>query len=120
MNANETTTMLKVLLEQEERIERLEKMLESLEPITEEDIENLRNVAEARVAEVLGGKSSLPYIGMGDKMSSVCMRDVRMSLCVPRYSELKKSDYAKALELIERWEPNEDTRVVIKHRVRIV
>ena len=115
MSANETNAMLKVLLEQEERIERLEKSLESLEPITGEGIKNLRNAAEARVIEVMGGEKSLAYIRIGAKTINTCMRQVRMTLCAPRYSEMKKSDYTEALRLIERWEPSGSTQVAIEY-----
>ena len=115
MNANETSAMPKVIIEQGERIERLEKALESLESITEEGIKNLRNAAEARVIEVMGGEKSLAYIRIGVKTINACMRDVRMALCVPRYSEFTKSDYAEALELIGRWEPSGSTQVAIEY-----
>jgi len=115
MNANEISDTLKALLEQEERIERLEKMFELLEPITDEGIENLRNAAKARVIEVMGGESSLAYIRIGDKTVNACMRQVRMELCVPRYSELKKTDYEEALRLIRQWKPCGHTQVAIQY-----
>ena len=116
MNVSETKAMLKTLLEQEERIERLEKTLESLESVTEEDIRNLRDAVEARVIELLGGEQSLAYIRIGAKTINACMRDVRMTtLCVPRYSEMKKSDYAEALELINKWGASGATQVAIKY-----
>lgn len=114
MNTNETNAMLKTLLEQEERIERLEKMFESLEPITEEDIENLRNAAEVRVAEVLGGYDSNAYKQLGRKAFAACSRDVKRLFTIPRYNELPKVDFEAAMNFVQGWTPDALTQLSIE------
>lgn len=101
----------------EEYEKTLLKTLKTLEKFAESETlsctqqEYLRSLMQERTAAVMGGKDSPAYNG---KLKVEVIKDFFWKLqehCeVKRMADLKKHDYDKAKEFIEKYSPNEDLK----------
>ncbi|MTD37680.1 phage regulatory protein [Erwinia sp. CPCC 100877] len=78
----------------------------------------IKEKANKKVVECLGGKESPAYKRHAKKVFSNYWRDFKQYFHLPRYGELPRIKFDEALSYIDEWLPNTELRMLIKETNR--
>lgn len=76
--------------------------------------ENIRVEANRKAVEVLGGKDKLAYKRLNRSVFQAMWRDYKSYFKVNSYKNTATKDYDKAIDYIERWQPNTNLILAIE------
>lgn len=114
---NNTKLLLQTALKQEERLESVEgdvKYLKDNMRINGPQEQRINMNARGKIMECLGGKDANAYKRIGKKAFSQFWREFKAYFQIPRYGELPKVKFEKALQFIQEWTPDTALRMEIK------
>ncbi|AKG05554.1 phage regulatory protein [Salimicrobium jeotgali] len=108
---------MKFSLEHDETLNQHNERLTHLEETmridgTEEH--RIRKSANAKIMEVIGGKSSSAYKELSRQVFSNFWRDFKNHFMIPRYGDLPKKQFEEGLRYISLWQPDTSLRMEIE------
>lgn len=108
---------MKLTLDTAEEVESIKedvKMLKDTMRIDSREESIIQRKANRVVIESLGGKKSHAYKTMSRKAFSRFWGEFKRYFNVPRYGDIPKKEFDKALNFIEGWQPDTTTRMEIE------
>lgn len=114
---NNRKLLLETALAHEKEIENIKtdvKMLKDTMRIDSREESIIQRKANRVVIKSLGGKKSHAYKTMSRKAFSRFWGEFKRYFNVPRYGDIPKKEFDKALTFIENWQPDTTTRMEIE------
>lgn len=108
--------MFDVQKEQKEQIEQMDKRISNVEnttTIVSSQQLTLTKIAKATAIHVLGGKDTIAYCQLSNKVFRSMWRDYKDYFKIASYKDTLKTDYEKAMKYLKEWRPDTNLRYEI-------
>ena len=92
------------------RLDRIEKTID----VNCNKHQKIKNLVEAKIALVLGGKDAPAYMELKSRAYSSLERDYRKELKVKSYDDTPMEKYEEGKEFIEQWKPDRYLELMVK------